>query len=238
MRTSGPVIESPKRFPRPPAALRGLVLLAGLAGGLSCSNPQVEGGVMPHPPDGFAHDPNGTAARLVLPERAMVRQRGYFTRGDPHSSIMITRYTGATGAAEAAAARDRHAGRYRSEEYGGVETIEIDGRTAWGWTITQGYQGKVYSFEYTAVVPYQDETYTVEFFTSDGKLMNWNFLRETVQTFTVARAGIDPVQMAAGIGVAALLLLAFKRLRRAEGTKPAPAPRTPELRSSRWTAPR
>lgn len=156
------------------------VLLAGLAAG--CSR-EPERGRIGRAPEGFLFDANATAARHVLPDRELIDQDGWFTAGDPGSSIMISRYEGAADAAEIEAAHDDLAGRYGYAEYGEIEELTIDRRPAWGWLETQRLDGRLASLAFTAVIPYEGDTYTVEFSSAEPRFLKAEALRKTVSTF-------------------------------------------------------
>jgi hypothetical protein len=176
-------------------AVTGIILAAILMGsGSGCSKPVLEGGQVSRVPEGFLFDANASAARLVFPEKSMIDQRGYFTlRDDDHCSIMITEYQGAATCDEATAARDRAAREYGYQDYGPVEELVIDGQPAWGWLITQHGKDSVSSYNYTAVVPYEEEglTYTVEYYASNPRFRDPEAQKEIVQRFEVKRAGVS-----------------------------------------------
>jgi len=166
----------------------GLAALAAL-GALGCSKPLMEGAQVPDRPAGFLFDANATAARKIFPDRQVVDQRGYFTPGEDNAcSIMITEYAGPTSYDDVRAAREAAATRYgHNADYGQVDATTIDKRPAWSYVVTQHYRGKVSSLTYTAVVSYakDDRTYTVEFYASDPRYMDEDFLARTVNAFTV-----------------------------------------------------
>ena len=87
---------------------------------------------------------------------------------------------------EIRAAKTYAENKYDRLRYGDMEELYIDQRPALAWTETQFFEGEVWSLEYCAVVPYDDATYTVEFFATDPEMRNREFLREVVSTFLVA----------------------------------------------------
>jgi hypothetical protein len=125
----------------------------------------------------------------VFPDRQVLDQRGYFTAGEEnHCSIMITEYAGPTSYEEVQSAREAAAARYgANSEYGPIDATVIDRQPAWSYMVTQSYRGKTASLEYTATVSYEkaDRTYTVEFYASDPRYMDEEFMARTVKTFTV-----------------------------------------------------
>jgi hypothetical protein len=137
-------------------------------------------------PEGFVYDGNAEAARLVLPDREKVRQRGYGTLTEPYSSIMITQYTGGTSDDEIMAARDASRERYKYLKYGDIEELIIDERPALGWTETQFVRGELASVEYVAVVSYEQATYSIAFYAAQPEYRNTAYQKEIVSTFFVA----------------------------------------------------
>jgi len=196
-----------------------LALLAGLALFLSCDTTleKREGPMIPSPPAGFAYDPNATAARLVYPDRAKLSQRAYATMGEPYSSIYITEFAGTSAREDAEAARRDLAKRYPAgTEYGALETLTIDGRAAWGWLETSTYQNRISSYEFKAIVPYDEITYSVEFDSNQPGRMGPDYLREVVGTFKVNRKGrFNPVQIIVLAGILVAGWFAWKHLERA-----------------------
>lgn len=169
---------------RAPAIVLFVSSCAILAG---CVQSLREGPQVPRRPDGFLYDANASAAALVFPARRKLRQFGYFRPAEPGGSIIVTQYPGATQEHEARHERNRSAKEYAWQEYGGVEHLMIDGRPAWGWTEIQRPSGKTLALGYTAVVSYDDVTFTVEFNTDDPALFDPIALRESVESFVVAR---------------------------------------------------
>jgi hypothetical protein len=87
-------------------------------------------------------------------------------------------------------ARDDYAKRYRSStEYGPIEEIRIDGRPAWAYTETSGYEGRTDKVGLTAVVVYKDVTYSIEFGASTPELQTREKRLEIVQSFQVIKPG-------------------------------------------------
>ncbi|MCC6129661.1 MAG: hypothetical protein IT186_07000 [Acidobacteria bacterium] len=133
------------------------------------------------------------AARVPLPGRKLVTQMGYEPPGggDPENLgyITIGEFEGAATKGEFQEARDKYASRYKSEAYGELEDLMIDGRPAWAYTVTYTYKGKVSSVIYTAAVPYETKTYTIEF---SGRREEWQdpaYLRRVVASFEVPKKG-------------------------------------------------
>lgn len=158
----------------------------------ACAGLVREGPHVKKAPDGFGYLSSLESARPVLPGRTKVSQSGYIDNGEPPEMIVLTRYSGTTTQAEAQAARDETESRYgRGGGYGPLEELEIDGQAAWGWTIEQrdSKNGTLWSREFTAVVPYEDETWAIEY--ASHREPDWEAekLRTVVASFTVVRRG-------------------------------------------------
>jgi len=190
--------------------MRAVLVLAAsvvLSGVVSCdtSTQRRAGPQIPDPPPGFAYDPNAYAARLVFPERTKLSQRAYGTITEPHNGITITEYAGPASRSDAQGAKDVLAERFPKAEYGPLQSLEIDGREAWGWLETSRYNGRVGSLEFKAVVPYEDVTYTVEFHTSQPSRMNADYLQSIVETFIVKKERALSSGQIVALAIAAVL---------------------------------
>lgn len=166
------------------------VFVATLVAG--CAGLVREGPHVKKAPDGLGYLSSLESARPVLPGRTKVSQSGYLENGEPPEMIVLTRYAGTTTREEAQAARDETEARYgRGGGYGPLEELEIDGRTAWGWTIEQrdSQTGALWSREFTAVVPYDDETWAIEYASHRDPDWEAESLRTVVASFTVVRRG-------------------------------------------------
>ena len=174
---------------------RGQFIMVGAAiatlalGAAGCGPGLREGPNVTGVPEGFLYDENATSGRPVLPNRRLVSQSGWMTLNEPHCSIMFTEYEGVADAGEISAARSEYARRYTYESYGQLEPLTIDQHAAWGWAESQTYRGQLASLEYTAVVPYEDATWTIEFFAADPKHRDPAFLKQLVTTFRLGRRG-------------------------------------------------
>ncbi len=177
--------------------LRWLVgAVALLAVGPACSRPTFEGPQIQDPPDLFIYDANASQGRNIFPQRQQLRQGAWFSglsNDDEHSSIFITTHAGPSSRNEIEAGRDAQANRYGglSMQYSPIGSIWIDGRTAWGWTETQVYRGKIASLEYKAVVSYDTVSYAIEFHSSQPEWMNEQKLKAVVATFAVGRTELN-----------------------------------------------
>ena len=167
----------------------GAALLAAILGLSACSGPKREGPQIPKVPEGFLWDANARKARNIFPDDRKLRQGAWATFAigeDDHSSIYITTYRGPCTPNDVADARQDHVRKYGGHvEYGPIEDLTIDRRDAWGWLETQRYKDRISSYQYTAVIPYDTLTYTVEFHSSQERFMDPAFMRDLVGTFIV-----------------------------------------------------
>ena len=164
--------------------------LCCLVWGAGCSRPRFEGPQVQEPPHNFLFDANADKGRNVYPEREELRQvawmRGFGDGG--HSSLFITTYAGRSTEADVQAARDAQEERYgRSIRYSGLESLEIDGRPAWGWLEKQVARGDTVSVEYKAVVSYDSVSHAIEFFSSEPEWMDGWKQRQVIVTFAIGK---------------------------------------------------
>lgn len=191
--------------------MRHPVLIAiGLGLGLvCCSRPRFEGPQIQNPPPGFGFDANATQGHNVFMNRRPARQMAWWkgVRDDePHSDIFITEYTGRSSREEIAAAREAQAARYSSyTDYGELAPITVDEHSAWAWVETPRYRG-AHSMEYKAVIPYDNATYAVEFYSNDPEWMDPGRMQAVVATFAIGRTRISwplvVIFAVVGVGVA------------------------------------
>jgi hypothetical protein len=160
------------------------LLIAVLITVPACGPTYREGPNVAGVPEGFRYDANMTSGRPVLPNRTQIGQSGWITPfAEEHSSIMFTQYSGAADEAEVRAVLDAYARRYTHQKYGAVEAVTIDKRPAWGWYSEQHLKGKLASLEYTAVIPYDDVTWAVEFYASHPRHRDPELLKKLVTSF-------------------------------------------------------
>ena len=207
-----------------PLFTRSALTLMAVSVAAACSQPYLVGPQIQRQLRGFLYDANSTQGRNVFPEREMVGQGAWWSSlddDDEYSSLFITRYPGGATRAEVQAARDFQETEYGGarDGYGGLETIQIDGRSAWGWLETSQYRGEISSYEYKAVVSYDSITFAVEFYTREPEWMVPDSLRAVASTF-----GIGKVEWNfPGLGLAVLVVvllsaLAFDRFTRVRVT--------------------
>ena len=198
-----------------PLVLNLLLFMMLWVGG--CSAPRIEGSQVEKVPAGFLFDVNASAARLVLPRREMLDQRGYGTLGldDEHCSIMITEYSGITTYEAALAAYQAVKEKYpHNHRYGPIEPLFIDKQPGWGWLETQIVKGEVSSLEYVAIISHEEEgvTYSVEFYASENRYMDEAFMKETIQTFSVKHGGVSYGRIGIAVAIFSALGVAVRKI--------------------------
>lgn len=159
-----------------------LCFAAGLSGCFETAPEPADVALMP---EGFIFDANASMGRNVFPDRQILHQVAWTNLAEEkHASLFMTEYHGPSTRAEIEAAREFQESRYSSYlDYGPLEEITIDGRTAYGWLETQYFEGQLSSREYKAVVSYDDVTYAIEFFARDPIYREAATLEEWVTTF-------------------------------------------------------
>ena len=90
--------------------------------------------------------------------------------------------------------------------YGDIETMEIDGRTAWAWMEMWRDNG-LHEVRYHAAVPYDSVTYTIDFMTGDPRFKpRPDSIRAIVASFAVGRIEWNWTLVALSTVLTALLL--------------------------------
>ncbi|HSM60268.1 MAG TPA: hypothetical protein VK849_05700, partial [Longimicrobiales bacterium] len=184
--------------------------LALALAGAACEIPDFEGPQIQRPPATFRMDPSTHQDRRMFPERDVVHHDAWVeaTRGD-FSGILIDGHPGRIGRDHVEAARSAamKAALGRRAEFGEIETLTVDGRTAWGWGERWSLEsGEVDFIAFRAVVPYDTISYAIDFLTGDPALeARPDSLRTIVASFAVGatRWNLPLVALVAG---AALLL--------------------------------
>lgn len=142
-------------------------------------------------PEGFVFDANGEGSRVFADVEPLDQSTWLAQdRFDRCSAITITTYDGEITATavrrqhDARAAKNaRRPGSPHGADYGPVEETEIDGRTAWTWEVLGYVDGELASVERVAVIPYEDATYSVEFYAGIEDHIDPTLVRRTVESF-------------------------------------------------------
>lgn len=186
-------------------ALCAVVAVIALAG----CEPVYEGPQLSEVPTGLAFTTSIRTSRLPLPDRRLLGQYAYAAPGgtDWRTSVTISEYEGLSTRSEVEAARDRYHSRYgdRSSRYGPVESFTVDGRPAWAYTADGLSDGRLTRHGLTAVVPWDDRTFSIEVSSEEEKWMGRDVQKGIAASFHVARRGRFRPGLLALVAVAALV---------------------------------
>ncbi|HYN40505.1 MAG TPA: hypothetical protein VE129_01915 [Thermoanaerobaculia bacterium] len=197
-------------------ALRALCIVAAVLALAGCE-PVYEGPQLSEVPEGLAYTNSIRTSRLPLPDRRLLGQYAYAVPGgiDWRTSATISEYEGLATRSEVESVRDAYHSRYgdRLSRYGPVEDFRIDGRPAWVYSADSLSSGKVTRHGLTAVVPWDDRTFSIEVSSEEEKWMGRDVQRKIASSFHIAKKGrFRPILF--GICGAAALVWAFLRWRR------------------------
>jgi hypothetical protein len=137
-----------------------LAVLA-LIGSTGCKAPSFRGPQIQSPPSGFLLHNDQYQQRRMFPDREATMHSAWIrTVGDSHSGIFINGHAGVLTIEDAAAAQDEARRQAANAEttFGDIESMRIDGRTAWGWTEkvetpTLGFAWVAYAIEFHSSDP-------------------------------------------------------------------------------------
>jgi hypothetical protein len=189
-----------------------VLLVAG-----ACTIPEFQGPQIQNPPPAFTMNASTYQDRRMFPERDIVHHDAWVEASwGNFSGIYINGHAGALGPAEVEAAREAavQAAAGALAEFGEVEELEVDGRTAYGWGENWRLDnGGLEYVVFRAAVSYDTVSYAIDFMTGDPGLKNRpDSLRTVVASFAVGETTWNLRLMALGAG-GALLLLAVARAR-------------------------
>lgn len=169
-----------------------LLVLAALVPAAGCTLPNFEGPQIQNPPPAFTMNPETRQARPMFPGRDVLHHDAWVEASwGNFSGIYINGHPGVLGSDEVEAAQraamDAAVGQL--VEFGPIESLQVDGRTAWGWgeTWRLGNGGLQYVV-FRAAIPYDTITYAVDFLTGDPGLKSRpDSLRTVVASFAVGK---------------------------------------------------
>jgi hypothetical protein len=165
-------------------APRGVLCLVLLLLTAACAKKGPKQPQVAHVPEGMLHDANLESARLVLPGFELLDQDGWMSLNEPHRSIVFSEFEEVAAEEDVINAVTRAAARYTSAEYGEIEPLTIDRRPAWGWFERQYIDDELAGIQFAAVIPYEDRTWTVEYYVSEpGEADTDESLRNLVGSF-------------------------------------------------------
>ncbi len=210
-------------MPRPrstPCSLRPTLLAAvATLGAAGCDIPEFEGPQIQSPPPAFTLNPAASEQRPMFPDLRVVHHDAWVEAswGD-FSGIYINGHPGVLESGEVEAARQAAmaAAFGQRAEFGEIESLQVDGRTAWGWGEEWRLEnGGLQYVVFRAAIPYDTITYAVDFITGDpGLKIRPDSLRTIVASFAVGRTTWNVPLLLLSAGV--ILLLAGTARSRAE----------------------
>jgi len=187
-------------------ALVASVLLAG-----ACDVPKFQGPQIQNPPPAFYMNREVTQSRRMFPDRAVIFHEAWVEASwGNFSGIYINGHPGNLDKAAVEAALGKAISDTKGElvEFGPMESLEIDGRTAWGWSeVWRIDDGLVRYGVFRAAIPYDTVTYAVDFLTGDPGIRNRpDSMRTIVANFAVGRTRWNVPLLLVGAGVLLFLL--------------------------------
>ena len=192
----------------------------------ACRVPEFQGPQIQEPPPAFTMNASTHQERRMFPDRDVVHHDAWVEASwGNFSGIYINGHPGVIARADVVAAREEaiQAATGRRAEFGEIEEILLDGRTAWGWGENwREDNGGLDFVVFRAAVPYDTISYAIDFLTGDPSLKSRpDSLRTVVASFAVGRTTWN-IPLLAVLAGAALLLLNMLRKRtraRAEATR-------------------
>lgn len=188
-------------------ALRAACTVAAVFALAGCE-PVYEGPQLSEVPEGLAYTNSIRTSRLPLTERRLLGQYAYAVPGgtDWKTSATISEYEGLATRSEVESVRDTYHSRYgRLSRYGPVEDFRVDGRPAWVYSADSLSSGKVTRHGLTAVVPWDDRTFSIEVSSEEEKWMDHAEQKRIASSFHVAKRGRFRPILLAVFGAAALV---------------------------------
>lgn len=199
-----------KSMPAP--RTRSTALLTALGAGLlaACNVPNFQGPQIQNPPPAFTLNREATQDRRMFPDRAVVYHDAWVEASwGNFSGIYINGHPGVFGSREVDQARSAaiQAATGQRVEFGELESLQVDGRTAWGWGETWRLEnGGLQYVVFRAAVPYDTITYAVDFLTGDpGLKIRPDSLRTVVASFAIGKTTFNLPLLAVLAGVILLV---------------------------------
>jgi len=195
------------RASRAPALALTALAAVALSG---CKIPNFQGPQVQNPPPAFSLNKEATEDRRMFPGRAVIYHDAWVEASwGNFSGIYIDGHPGVLGATEVDQARTvaMQASAGQRVEFGELESLEVDGRTAWGWGETWRLEnGGLQYVIFRAAIPYDTITYAVSFLTGDpGLKIRPDSLRTIVASFAVGKTTWNVPLLAVVAGVLLLV---------------------------------
>lgn len=202
-----------------------------------CDVPAFQGPQIQSPPPAFTRNPEAADTRVMFPDLPVAHKDAWVEASwGNFSGIFIHGHPGILGPDEVDAARTAamaaRAGERDRVEFGELEMLKVDGRTAWGWGETwRMADGGIRYVAFRAAIPYDTISYAVEFVSGEpGFKIRPDSLRTIVASFAI---GVTTWNLPLIAGLGAVLLLAgyrvhVKRQERAARHRSVPLVRIPK----------
>ena len=201
-----------------------LAVLA-LIGSTGCKAPSFRGPQIQSPPSGFLLQNDQYQQRRMFPDREATMHSAWIrTVGDSHSGIFINGHAGVLTIEDAAAAQDEARRQAANAEttFGDIESMRIDGRTAWGWTekVETPTLGIAW-VAYRTVVAYDTVSYAIEFNSNDpafGRAAP-DTLRTVISSFEIGNTEYNLPLIAMTIGAMLLGVIMMRARAQAQSER-------------------
>lgn len=235
-----------RRRVAPPGASPALLAaaLAGVTLASACKVPNFEGPQIQNPPPAFTMNREASEERPMFPDRAIVYHDAWVEASwGNFSGIYINGHVGVLGSDEVEAARRgaMAAAEGKRVQFGEVESLQVDGRTAWGWGETWLLDnGGLQYVVFRAAVPYDTITYALDFITGEPGLKSRpDSLRTIVASFAVGKTTWNWPVILIVAGVVLLLVHTIRKRaqERAERHRSVPLAAIPKKEAPKPGAP-
>lgn len=218
--TPSPFPSRSQSVPAVGVALGALLLLTG------CKVPRFEGPQIQNPPAGFTLRNDTFQERRMFQDRDIGFHTAWVETGvGTFSGMYVNEHSGVLGSAEVEAAREAsiEATRDQRVEFGELERLTIDGRTAWGWGETwRAANGGLRYIALRVAVPYDSVTYAVEILEGDpGVKLRPDSLRTVASSFAIGKTewNIPLIAVMAGLVLLLVNMLRSRAKARADATR-------------------
>lgn len=176
-----------------------------------CSVPNFQGPEVQNPPPAFTMNDEARQDRRMFPDLQVVHHGAWVEASwGNFSGIYVNGHPGVLTSQDVEAAQHAamEAALGQRVEFGPVESLQVDGRTAWGWGETWRLaNGGLQYVVFRAAIPYDTVTYAVDFITGDpGLKIRPDSLRTVVASFAVGKVTWNLPLILVSAGVLLLLV--------------------------------
>jgi len=218
--------------------------LATLVFAAACEVPNFKGPQIQSPPPAFTMNREAVEELPMFPDRAIVHHDAWVEASwGNFSGIYINGHLGVLGRDEVDGARRQAiaAAAGKRVEFGELESLHVDERTAWGWGETWRLDnGGLQYVVFRAAIPYDTITYAVDFITGDpGLKIRPDSLRTIVASFAVGKTtwNVPLILIVAGVVLLGVSVLRSRRRARAERHRSIPLVTVPKKEAAKPGAP-